>query len=366
MKPDVSQGAAALELLDTAVIRLDAGGRVLELNAAAEQCIGAGRERARGQPLAALTELPSELERVIASMPGHGRGRHLQELTMRGGSFDCTVQAVEDGSLLLEFHSLEWERRRMKLQQRELQAGLMELLSRNLGHEIRNPLGGIRGAAQMLANELGSDVDISELATLARMIMRESDRIEELIARFGRPSLEPTDTDFYPLLAEVIELVRAEFGEAVRIERDFDPSLPPLYCDAAAVRQILHNLLRNACQAHAGVILLRTRIVHDPALLQTPQAALRVDVEDDGAGVPEALRPLLFLPMVTGRRDGTGLGLALAQQMAAAHGGMLGYESRRDAEGAGGSRFSLLLPLGPAADRPAPGDCEAQSEAADE
>lgn len=345
MKPDEARRAAALELLDTAVVLLDSGGCVLELNAAAEQCLGAGRERARGQPLDAVTEVPVELGQAVLAMPGNGAGRHLQELKMRGGSYDCTVQTGDDGSLLLEFHNLEWERRRMKLQQRELQSGVMELLSRNLGHEIRNPLGGIRGAAQMLATELGSEQELPELATLARLIMRESDRIEELIARFGQPSLQPADTDFYPLLMEVLELLRAEFGETVRIEQDFDPSLPPLHCDAAAVRQILHNLLLNACQAQAGVVLLRTRVVHDPALLQSAHAALRIDVEDDGAGVPEALRPLLFLPMVTGRRDGTGLGLALAQQMAAAHGGMLTYESLPGEGGDGGSRFSLILPL---------------------
>lgn len=345
MKPDASRGSAALDLLDTAVIRLDDQGRVLELNAAAEQCIGIGRERARGRRLGALTALPPELEATLSSMPESPRGRHLQELSMSGGLYDCTLQAVGDASVLLELHNLQWERQRMKFQHRELQSGLMELLSQNLGHEIRNPLGGIRGAAQMLASELASELNLPEMATLARMIMRESDRIEELIARFGRPALEPEETDFYPLLAEVIELLRAEFGEGVGIERDFDPSLPSLHCDAGAVRQILHNLLRNACQAGADSIVLRTRIVHDPALLQTSQAALRVDVEDNGTGVPERLRPLLFLPLVTGRRDGTGLGLALAQQMAAMHGGMLIYEPVQNPHGAKGSRFSLLLPL---------------------
>lgn len=349
MKPDAWRGLAALDLLDTAVIRLDEQGRVLDLNAAAEQCIGIGRERARDRQLAGLTTLPPELESTLSSMRDSPRGRHLQELPMSGGLYDCTLQAVDDGSVLLELHNLQWERQRMKLQQRELQSGLMELLSQNLGHEIRNPLGGIRGAAQMLASELGSepasDLELPEMATLARMIMRESDRIEELIARFGRPALEPEETNFYPLLAEVIELLRAEFGEGVGIGRDFDPSLPPLHCDAGAVRQILHNLLRNACQAGADRIVLRTRIVHDPALLQVSQAALRVDVEDNGTGVPERLRPLLFLPLVTGRRDGTGLGLALAQQMAAMHGGMLIYEPIQDSGGLTGSRFSLLLPL---------------------
>jgi two-component system nitrogen regulation sensor histidine kinase GlnL len=350
VKPGEWQGGAALVLLDTAVIRLDAQGRVLALNAAGAQCIGAGKERATGQPLGSLTSLPPDLERVLAKVPESGRGQHLQELQMRGGGYDCTIQILDDGGLLLELHNLQWERQRMKLQQRELQSGLMELLSRNLGHEIRNPLGGIRGAAQMLANELASELDLPEMATLAKMIMRESDRIEELIARFGQPSLEPVATDFYPHLAEVIELLRAEFGDAVVIERDFDPSLPTLHCDPAALRQILLNILRNACQAQARTIVLRTRIVHEPDLLRTSPAALRIEIADDGVGVPESLRPLLFLPMVTGRRDGTGLGLALAQQMAAMHGGILTYEPRQEAQDSG-SRFSLLLPLRTASDK---------------
>ena len=340
MRPVTATSVPALELLDTAVIRLDGHARILDMNAAAEQCIGAGRERAIGNELAAVTEVAPELAEVISS-PTHP-GMHLQELQMRGGLYDCTLKIGEDGGLLLELHNLQWERSRSRLQQRELQAGLMELLSRNLGHEIRNPLGGIRGAAQMLANELSNDAGLPDLATLARLIMREADRIEELIARLGRPTLEASETDFYPLLDEVIELLRAEFGDEISIERDFDPSLPTLYCDPGAVRQILHNLVRNACQAGATALILRTRIEHDPALLQSDQAALRVDIVDDGAGVPESLRPLLFLPLVTGRRDGTGLGLALAQQMAAGHGGLLTYEPRNDAQG---SRFTMLMPL---------------------
>ncbi len=340
MKSDAPAGISALELLDTAVIKLDGECRVTNLNAAAEQCIGVGRERARGQRLTELTDVPTELDRALKG--GLGGGIHLQELRMRGGVYDCTVQTVGGNGLMLEFHSLQWEQNRAKLLQREVQSGLMELLSRNLGHEIRNPLGGIRGAAQMLANELSSDVGAPDLATLATMIIREADRIEDLIRRFGQPALQPSVMEFYPLLDEVIELVRAEFGEAIMLERDFDPSLPGLHCDGGAIRQILHNLLRNACQAQASVIRMKTRIVHDPAMLQTGQPALRVDVEDDGDGVPESLRPLLFLPLVTGRRDGTGLGLALAQQMAAAHGGLLTYEPRSDDSG---SRFSLLLPI---------------------
>lgn len=345
MNSELVRGDDALELLDTAVIRLDAQGRVVDLNAAATQCLGVGRDRARGQALGTAIDLPQELRLAIEFIPGETRGRHLQELQMPGGTYDCRIQATADGSMLLELHDLRWEHHRSRLQQREIQSGLMELLSQNLGHEIRNPLGGIRGAAQMLANELESDLDLPDLTRLARMIMRESDRIEELIARFGQPSLAKEPSEIYPLLSEVTDLILAEYGDTITIQRDFDPSIPRINCDPAAVRQILLNLVRNGCQAQSQSITLRTRIAHDPALLQSAQPVLSVQVIDDGMGVPPKLRPLLFLPLVTSRRDGTGLGLALAQQMAAAHDGLLSYQPRQEMDGSEGSCFTLLLPI---------------------
>jgi two-component system nitrogen regulation sensor histidine kinase GlnL len=252
--------------------------------------------------------------------------------------FDCTIQPVGDRSVLLEFNNLEWEQMRSRLQQREVQTGMLQLLSRNLGHEVRNPLGGIRGAAQMLADELESE----ELSTLAQLIMRESDRIDELIQRFGQPDLDLQLIDLYPLLDEALGLLAAEFGDAIVVERDFDPSLPPIHADGPAIRQVLLNLLRNASQAGATVLTIRTRVIHGNDLLQSGyRSSIRLDVNDNGQGVPESLRSLLFLPLVTGRRDGTGLGLALSQQIAAAHGGLLTYRALEH-----GSRFSLHLPFG--------------------
>jgi two-component system nitrogen regulation sensor histidine kinase GlnL len=193
----------------------------------------------------------------------------------------------------------------------------------------------------MLANELASP----EMATLARLIMREVDRIDELIQSFGQPQLAQLEVDFYPLLDEVLTLVSAEFGRQAEIERDFDPSIPLIQGDAPAIRQVLLNLLRNAFQAAATRINIRTRVEHGGALLQAVTTALlRIDVIDDGEGVPESLRNLLFLPLVTGKRKGTGLGLALSQQIAAAHGGLLTYEPLGAGHGRG-SRFSFYLPL---------------------
>lgn len=189
----------------------------------------------------------------------------------------------------------------------------------------------------MLADEL----EPGELCTLARLIMRESDRIDELILRFGQPELVRRPMDIYPLLDEAIALLGAEFGDLVQVERDYDPSIPPISADATAIRQVILNLLRNACQANASLVVIRTRVEHGGALLQSDHnSVLRLDVIDDGQGVPESLQSLLFLPLVSGRREGTGLGLSLSQQIASAHGGLLTFEALDQ-----GSRFSLYLPL---------------------
>lgn len=333
-------GTDLLDLVDSAIIRLDADGRIELMNAAAEQHIAAGRDRALGRRLAEVTFVPPELGEAVNGRAPDSAVLRLHEVPLAGGQFDCTVKSTGDGGLLLELHDLEWEQRRTRLQQRELQTGLLELLSRNLGHEIRNPLGGIRGAAQMLADEL----DSPEMAELARLIMRESDRIEELLQSFGQPRLAREPFHLYPVLDEAVGLVETEFDVAPAFERDFDPSIPPIVGDGPAIRQVLLNLLRNACEATATRVLLRTRIEHGGVLLHAPTASLlRLDIVDDGEGVPESLRNLLFLPLVTGKREGTGLGLALSQQIAASHGGMITYEP---AEPSGaGSLFSLYLPL---------------------
>jgi two-component system nitrogen regulation sensor histidine kinase GlnL len=333
-----SQAEGLLDLLDTAVVRLDSFGRILYMNSAAQHCLLVSKDRARGQFIGALSDIPKELRDAIAQVPDDRHSFRLHELRMANGLYDCTIQMIGDRNLLLEFNNLEWEQMRLRLQQREVQTGMLELLSRNLGHEVRNPLGGIRGAAQMLADELESD----ELATLAQLIMRESDRIDELIHRFGQPELDQREIDLYPLLDEALDVLAAEFGDAVRVERDFDPSIPQISADASAIRRVILNLLRNACQAGASILLIKTRVKHEYPLMQAGRGSvIRLDVIDNGQGVPEALRSLLFLPLVTGRRDGTGLGLALSQQIASAHGGLLTFEPLEQ-----GSRFSLLLPFG--------------------
>ena len=337
MTADPEQVQRVLDLLDTGVVRLDERGCIQFMNSAAEHCLMVSRDRAAGRNLEDVAHIPAELSEAILSGSHPGYSIRLHELKLGHELYDCTIQKNRDQRILLEFHNLEWEQMRLRLQQREVQTGMLNLLSRNLGHEVRNPLGGIRGAAQMLADELESE----ELSTLARLIMRESDRIDELIQKFGQPELDLQETDLYPLLDEALSLLSVDFGDAVEVDKDFDPSIPPIRADASAIRQVILNLLRNACQAGATHIGLKTRIEHRNALLQSGcTSVIRLDITDDGEGVPEALRSLLFLPLVTGRRDGTGLGLSLSQQIASAHGGMLTFDPLEQ-----GSRFSLFLPF---------------------
>ena len=326
-----------LDNLSTAVVELDGSGRVRNMNTAAENCLATGRERSNGGRFLDIAGIPEALSKAISASVSEQQGRHLRECKLAGGWYDCNIQPLPEQGMLLEFSDLKWQRQQSKLQQLEVQTGMLDLLRRNLGHEIRNPLGGIRGAAQMMAAELQDQ----ELGTLAELIMREVDRIDELMARFGRPELEFKLIDIHHVLQETTDLLQLESGDGLKLMLDYDPSIPQLNADASALRQLFLNLVRNAFQAGATEIKIRSRVDFDSGLLQPGiRSFIRLDIEDNGKGVPESIRGLLFLPMVTGRRDGTGLGLALAQQIAAAHDGMLTYASLEP-----GSRFTLRLPL---------------------
>jgi two-component system nitrogen regulation sensor histidine kinase GlnL len=307
------------------------------MNAAAEHCLAMGRLRSHGMLFQDLDGIPDVLCQAISAAANEQRGRHLSECKLAGGWFDCTIQPMPEQRMLLEFYALKWRQQQSKLQQREVQTGMMDLIRRNLGHEIRNPLGGIRGAAQMMAAELAG----RELGTLAELIMREVDRIDELLARFGQSELECHPVDLHQILQETTELLRLESAESIKIIPNYDPSIPKITADSSALRQVFLNLLLNAFQAGASEIEIRSRVDYDSTLLQAGiSRVVRVDIKDNGCGVPESLRGMLFLPLVTGRRDGTGLGLALAQQIAAAHRGLLTYAPLEP-----GSRFTLRLPL---------------------
>ena len=209
---------------------------------------------------------------------------------------------------------------------------------RGFAHEVKNPLAGVRGAAQLL----GRRVDSDELRELAELIIGESDRLaalaDRLLGNRAKPRL--ARLNIHELLERVALLIAAE-PDAPAVRRDYDPSLPPAVGDGDRLFQLLLNLARNAVEANAECITLRSRVEFGVRLNdRLRRVVLRVDVIDDGDGIPPELASSLYQPLVSGRPDGTGLGLALAREIAAEHGGELRHGSRP-----GATTFTLLLPL---------------------
>jgi two-component system nitrogen regulation sensor histidine kinase GlnL len=209
---------------------------------------------------------------------------------------------------------------------------------KGLAHELRNPLAGIKGAAQLLARRAEG-----EARELTGLIEAEVERLAALVDRLLSPAppraFEPVN--IHAVLERVLRLAESDAGWATRLQRDYDPSLPEFPGDADRLTQALWNLVRNAIDAGAGTVQLRTRVEHGVRIFDALHAlALRLEIVDDGHGIPPELAEQVFLPLVSGRADGTGLGLALAQQVAREHGGSLAYRSR-----SGHTVFTLLLPL---------------------
>jgi len=261
-------------------------------------------------------------------------------------NIDLSISVNEpDGAartLLLEIHPID---RLLRISREEgllmAQEATRSVL-RSLAHEIKNPLGGLRGAAQLLERELPND----ELREYTRIIIGEADRLRALVDSLLGPAraLERVSVNIHELLDHVYRLVRAEAPEAVAITRDYDPSLPPLQLDRDQMIQAMLNLARNAVQAlgRHGQLTIRTRAITGGTIGEKRHRVVAsVQFEDNGPGVPAELGETIFYPLVTAQPGGTGLGLAVAQDIATRHDGLVEFESRP-----GHTVFSLLLPMG--------------------
>jgi len=335
---DGLQRGSLFEQLVTGVAVLDSELRFIGANAAFCELFEVGSPKLRGVALAdfglsgavlaPIAQRARQQQNAVAS-------RSERVFATSGDEFsaDIIASATRDGGVVLEIHRVAPEGVVAP------PSPLSESL-RGLAHEVKNPLAGIRGAAQLLKRRLPDP----EMAHLAEMIMTEADRLANLADRLLHGGHKPHLTTVN--LHEVTERARAVIGSearsALQLERDYDPSLPGLRGDADRLLQLLLNLMRNALQAGASNICVRTRAAHNLLIGdKAARLAARLDVIDNGCGVPEALRESLFLPLVSGRANGTGLGLALAQEIAREHGGAVTYASRP-----GQTVFSLMLPLG--------------------
>jgi two-component system nitrogen regulation sensor histidine kinase GlnL len=335
---------AGLDLLPTAVVALDADLVVGYANPAAEALFATGESALRGQAFLALFAERDDLARSLREATHTHWDYAAQTVTcLRPGRepllLSCVATGIElrDFALLVELRPIEQQLRLLREERMVIEQQSSRELLRNLAHEIKNPLGGLRGSAQLLEREL----ERPELREYTQVIIQESDRLQALMDRMLAPHRTPKieALGIHEVLERVRSLVRGEFG--IEIERDYDPSLPELQADREQLIQSVLNIARNAAQAGAKTIEFRTRAVRQPTILrQRYKLALELQVVDDGPGVPDEIRDRIFNPLVSGRQGGTGLGLSLAQTFVQYHQGVIDFESRP-----GRTLFRILLPV---------------------
>jgi two-component system nitrogen regulation sensor histidine kinase GlnL len=295
----------------------------------------------QGLELDALDVEKGRLRALLARLPERGEALrvHRARLAFPGGSehfAELWLSRTGAGSIRLEAHPAG------EFPGEDPATALPAALSaalKGLAHEIRNPLAGLKGAAQLLGRRVGGN----DALELVELIGAEVDRLAGLVDRLMNPAppREFSPLNIHIVLERVRQLADAEAAWSIKLVRDYDPSLPEIDGDADRLTQSLWNLVRNALESGASTVSLRTRAEYHVLIGDTPhRLVVRVEIADNGRGVPDDLAERIFLPLVSGRAEGTGLGLPLAQQVAREHGGSLSYRSRP-----GHTVFTLLIPV---------------------
>jgi two-component system, NtrC family, nitrogen regulation sensor histidine kinase GlnL len=347
-------GSELLDAMVTSVFLLDQDLHVTYLNAAAQTLLGVGPNQALGKSIADLTRGAESLLPMFDRARDGGEGVVQRELAWPapGGVdriLDCAVTQVilggKDLRLLLEIEDITQHRRLTRENALLAQLGGSRLMVRQLAHEIKNPLGGLRGAAQLLERELLDPA----LREYTRVIISEADRLTNLLDSMLGPGRPPSKqlVNVHELLERVYHLLRSEAPQGVTIDRDYDPSLPPLTLDPNHIIQAMLNLGRNAIQALGGAslesprLILRTRAASNVSVgAHRHRLVASIQFEDNGPGVLNEIRETIFYPLVSGRADGTGLGLGIAQDLVSRHGGLIEFDSAP-----GRTIFVISLPM---------------------
>jgi len=340
---------AALHLAPSALVLLDRAGFAVFLNASAEQLFSISSRTLPNAPFWRMFVDAGPLEQLFWEGKQKLFGAKRLELSLaRPGRepawYACTALIPDEPALglVLEFQELEQRRRDDRESRIFDSARANHALLRNLAHEVKNPLGGIRGAAQLLESELPED----EWREYTQVIISEADRLQNLVDRLLAPQKHlPRIQVFniHQVCDRVAALVAVEYPGSIEVVRDYDASLPDIEGDLEQLIQAVLNLARNSAQAmHGrGKITLRTRIARQVTIGRIRhRLALDLHVIDTGPGVPFELRESIFYPLVSGRAGGSGLGLSMAQTLVQQHGGMIEYESR-----SGETDFRVRLPL---------------------
>lgn len=343
-----------MENLSAAVLLLGKGRCVRYMNPAAEGLLEVSARQAAGLEFAAVVPGAESLVPIVHQAAADGRqyterGVELRLPPDRSITVDCTVTPLpetrKDPFLLLEIVQVDRSLRIAREESLIAQNHATRTLIRGLAHEIKNPLGGLRGAAQLLERELPDPA----LHDYTRIIIGEADRLQVLVDQMLGPRRLPFTgpVNLHEVVEHVRGLIEVEAPTGVRIVRDYDPSIPPLQGDRDQLVQALLNIVRNALQAVGtqGEILIRTRTERQMTIAaQRHKLVARIDVVDDGPGIPPDMQESIFYPLITGREGGTGLGLSIAQSLVGRHGGLIECTSRP-----GHTEFTLLLPISPPA-----------------
>jgi two-component system nitrogen regulation sensor histidine kinase GlnL len=338
-----------IQQLVTAVLMLDSRGCVCFANGAAESLLAGSSRRLKDAPLESLFRYSSFdfhlLHDALANQ--HSLSDSDVVLVLHDGKqvtvemvvSPCQTERGEAGQLV-ELRQVDLIRRINQEQVQQHQAAAAQQLVRGLAHEIKNPLGGIRGAAQLLSGKLQDPA----LKEYTQLVITQSDRLRELVDRLLGPNQPGTRaaTNVHQLIENTLQIVELEKPAGVSLHKDYDPSLPPLTIAAHQIEQVLLNIIKNAVSAvgESGEVTVRTRVVHQETIYgkRYRQCAL-ITIIDTGPGVDPGLKDTLFYPLVSGHEGGTGLGLSIAQSLVHQHAGKIEVSSRP-----GHTEFVVYLP----------------------
>jgi len=339
-----------IENINTAVLVFDADLRLQSINAAGENLLSVSSNKSIGQTPAEM--LPGShrfseiLTRTLIEMrPYTDWDIELNLNNQKYINVGCTVTPLLQGDvckqLIVELIDADSFTRVMREESVSAIHDAARKSFKGIAHEIKNPLGGLRGAAQLLERELEN----RELTEYTQIIIKEADRLRNLVDRMLAHDTKPqfADVNLHEILEYVIDLAQVEAETRLNIARDYDPSLPGMQADKEQLIQIFLNIIRNALQAIAanGRIWLRTRIKRRCTMRQqVHRLVAQIEIMDDGPGIPDDIKTEVFYPLITGRAEGTGLGLSIAQSLVQLHGGSIAYERINDR-----TIFRILLPL---------------------
>lgn len=338
-----------LDILNCTILVLNEANDVVYINQAGEMLFGQSQQRALGEPVVNLLrgdDFHDQLGIAVHQRDPQSIRESVVELVSGEQiTIDCVVTPLWmpnwKNHVLLEIQRVDRQLRIVREEQLIHQQKAIRELVRGIAHEIKNPLGGLRGAAQLLESELENP----ELKEYTQIIISEADRLKNLVnGLLGPRNLpRPETVNIHEVLEHVRQLVSTDIPLGVHIVRDYDPSIPDLHGDRDQLVQVVLNIITNAIRAlgKRGVIQLRTRVLRQFTIQQVRyRHVLRLEICDNGPGIPEQLRDKLFVPMVSGHAEGSGLGLSIAQSLVRRHHGLIQCESVP-----GCTCFSILLPL---------------------